>query len=779
MYDLLRDEDGSGEQARGVNASYGFRPRKGRLSHIALIGNFPPRQCGIASFTADVRAALLGAAGQLTVDVIAMSDGEDIKYGAPVNHVIRQDDVSDYLAVARRLNESGAELVCVQHEFGIFGGPAGDNLLILLENLRCPVVTVLHTVLDDPNDDQRRVMAALLRRSAKVIVMAERGRQILRRVYHAQTEKVVVIPHGTPDFPFVSPDAFKTKLDMEGRDVLLTFGLLSPNKGVESVIRALPDIVRERPNALYVVLGATHPKLVQREGQAYRESLAALADTLGVGDHVRFVNAYVDMDALLGYLAAADVYVTPYLNERQITSGTLSYAVALGKPVVSTPYWHAAELLADDVGVLVGFNDSEGFAKALTALLSDPVKRHAMAERAYGKGREMIWARSGERYVDTFVTAVANSSTAKTPPAAAAARKPDLRAVVRMTDSCGIFQHGRFCVPDRNHGYCVDDNARALILMHYARRAGVREADIEKLSAIYASFVDHAWNDSAGRFRNFMGYDRTWLEDVGSLDSFGRSLWSLGETARLSSSGEMRTWALLLADRVIPHVRGISALHALSFSALGLAALSGVRRDDAQWRAALEHCGQTLDRALAETRRPGWFWFKSTLCYDNARLPQALIAAGRALNRPDWCKNGLAALAWLAEIQTGPTGCFMPVGNESFGAPFTAPAPFDQQPLEAAAMVEACLDAGDASEGVEAKSFWIEEAERAFAWYFGGNILGARMVSADGAGCFDGLSRQGPNRNQGAESILALQMAHCMMKTRACVLEQAKVSARV
>jgi len=349
---------------------------------------------------------------------------------------------------------------------------------------------------------------------------------------------------------------------------------------------------------------------------------------------------------------------------------------------------------------------------------------------------------------------------------------------MRMTDSCGIFQHGRFCVPDRNHGYCVDDNARALILMHHARKAGVREPEAENLTAIYAAFVDHAWNDAAGRFRNFMAYDRSWLEDVGSLDSFGRSLWALGETAKLSPSGELRTWALALADRVMPHVRGINAIHALSFSALGLAALANARRDDGRWRAALQHCGETLNNALAATRRPGWFWFKHTLCYDNARLPQALILAGDTLNEPAWRKNGLAALAWLAEIQTGPTGCFMPVGNESFGAPFSAPAPFDQQPLEAAAMVEACLDAADVSEGSDAKAFWGEEAERAFSWYYGGNVLGARMVSPDGAGCFDGLSRQGPNRNQGAESILALQMANCLMKTRACVQEQSRFSAR-
>jgi glycosyltransferase involved in cell wall biosynthesis len=777
MYDLLRDEHSTAEQAHAASSLLGFRPRKGRLSHIALIGNYPPRQCGIATFTADVRTAMLGAANQLKVDVVAMSDGEDIQYGAAVDHVVRQNEISDYLAVARRLNESGVELACVQHEFGIFGGPAGDYLLILLENLRCPVVVVLHTVLDDPNDDQRRVMAALLRRSAKVVVMAERGRQILRRAYHAPADKVVVIPHGTPDFPFVRPDSFKAKLGLEGREVMLTFGLLSPNKGLESVIRALPEIVRERPNALYVVLGATHPKLVQREGEAYRDSLSALAEQLGVGAHLKFVNAYVGMDELLGYLAAADVYVTPYLNERQITSGTLSYAVALGKPVVSTPYWHAVELLANDVGMLVGFNDSPGFAAALTSLLSNPEKRQQIAERAYEKGREMIWARSGERYIETLVAA-AGAAVPKVAPAAASPPKPDLRAILRMTDSCGIFQHARHNVPDRRHGYCVDDNARALILMHYARKAGVRDGDIETLSATYASFVDHAWNEDAGRFRNFMGYQRNWLEDAGSLDSFGRSLWALGETARLASNGELRAWAQGLADRVIPHVKGVHALHALSFCALGLASLANARREDAQWRAALTHCGETLNGALSQTRRPGWFWFKSTLCYDNARLPQGLIAAGRVLAQPEWQKNGLAALAWLAEIQTGPTGCFMPVGNESFGAPYAAPAPFDQQPLEAAAMVEACLDAADLSGAAEAKAFWREEAERAYAWYFGGNILGARMVTADGAGCFDGLSRQGPNRNQGAESILALQTANCMMKTRACVQDQTRLIAR-
>lgn len=731
------------------------------LSHVALVGSFPPRRCGIATFTADVCAQLTRTGARC--DIVAIAEPDD-EMNPAVRHVVRQDEIADYVRAANRLEAEGVELVCVQHEFGIFGGEAGDHLLAMLDALTMPVVTTLHTVLERPNEDQSRVMAALLRRSARVIVMAERGRRILLDRYNAPEQKIVVIPHGAPDYPLVEPDTMKPKFGLEGRDVLLTFGLLSPGKGIESVIRALPQVIADHPRALYVVLGATHPHLRRREGEGYRESLIALADQLGVGDHVRFVNAYVSTEELLDYLAAADIYVTPYLNEAQITSGTLSYAVALGKPVVSTSFWHAQELLADDVGKLVGFNDSDGFATALNEILADKGTREAYRQRAYAKGRETIWPRTGARFAQTFAAAAGLASKPHE------RRRilidpPNLRAVERMTDACGIFQHGIFSVPDRDHGYCLDDNARALILMLRGRASGLRGAQAEGLIATYASFVQYAWNKDRGAFRNFMSYDRRWLEEAGSADSFGRALWSIGETARLSRDDDMVAWALAFSERIVPHVADIAPLRSLAFSCLGLCGLASARtnafRGDSAERRALEAAAHTLFDALKRESKPGWTWFEPTLAYDNARLPEALIVAGRCLQAPAMRDAGLEALAWLTTLQSSPGGHFRAIGNATFGKPYPVPSAFDQQPLEAAATIDACWAAYDAS----GDPVWEEEAQRAYAWFFGRNDCRASLVAPNG-GCYDGLQPGGVNRNQGAESILSLQLSNCAMKAR-------------
>src|SRR5512147_2748036 len=416
------------------------RPKLAKQRRIALIGNFPPRRCGIATFTADLAAALLGEDARLQCEVVAMSDGA-YDYPDLVTREVRPDVLADYAETARQLNAADVDLVCIQHEFGIFGGPAGSYLLHLIAELRCPVVVSLHTVLEQPNPDQRRVMEELIRRCAKLVVLTPKGREILMRTYGAPSGKIAVIPHGAPDRDLIDTAIMKRKFGLQGRDVMLTFGLLSPGKGIEEAIRALPRIVSARPNTLYLVLGATHPHMVAREGEAYREKLQAIADELGVSDNVRFVNAYVDLDELCDYLQAADVYVTPYLNVAQIASGTLAHAVALGKPVVSTPYWHAAELLADGVGVLTPFGDSEAMGAAISDLLSNDDKRLAMARRAYERGRETIWSNVGDSYLRTFDEAIEQQRTKadlrRSIPA------PSLKAVERMSDGVGILQHGR------------------------------------------------------------------------------------------------------------------------------------------------------------------------------------------------------------------------------------------------------------------------------------------------------------------------------------------------
>jgi glycosyltransferase involved in cell wall biosynthesis len=737
-----------------------------RLRRVVLIGSFPPRRCGIATFTCDVHDALKSAAPGLDCQIVAMTDeGGQYAYDQDVMFEVRQNRAADYLEAARRINAGEPDAVCVQHEFGLFGGPAGEHLMLMLDAVRAPVTTTLHTVLTHPDSDQRRVFNRLIRRSARIIVMAERGRRILTEVWGVAPEKIVVTPHGAPDRPLVDTAGPKAQLGLDGREVMLTFGLLSPGKGLESMIRAMPETVRARPDALYVILGATHPHLVAREGEVYREGLFALARELGVGDHVRFHNQYLDTAQMLDWLAAADLYVTPYLNEAQITSGTLSYAVALGKAVISTPYWHAQELLADGRGVLTPFNDPDALATAAIALLADPERLTALRQRAWEAGRETLWSRLADRYLDVF----ASVRVSRPPPRAANAEprsfapdalpRPALAGVRRMTDAVGMLQHSVFDVPDRNHGYCVDDNARALLLMHRLRGVGLHSAETEALAETYSAFVHHAWNDGAGRFRNFMAYDRTWLEDVGSDDSVARAWWSVAVTASEAGSPALRRWARHLAEKIAPHLDSFTALRTYAFLVLGLTSL--VRADPGleRERQLLERLARGLAGVLGGRETPGWCWFEDGLTYDNARLPEALLRAGQVLDDESLTTAGLRSLDWLCGQQTGVGGVFRAVGTGNFGRPCTVDDPFDQQPLEAAATVDACAAAFAAT----GEGRWLAEARRAFDWFLGKNDLGVALADPATGDCYDGLTPHGPNLNRGAESVLSFQLALCAL----------------
>lgn len=751
------------EAALGRNQATAPQP----IGRLALIGNFPPRRCGIATFTGDVHDALTAAYPTLACDVYAMTDeGAAYDYPAAVTYELHQNQPSDYVEAARRINRSGAQAVCIQHEYGIFGGSAGEHLLILLNALTVPVVTTLHTILTHPDPDQRRVMKRLVEKSERVVVMSRRGRDILREVYGVPTAKIAVVPHGVPDHPLVETSQFKDRFDLTGREVLFSFGLLSPGKGLESMIKAMPAIVAARPKSLYVILGATHPHLVAREGEAYRESLAELAQGLGVGDHVRFVNTYVDTPLLLEYLAAADIYVTPYLNEAQITSGTLSYAVGLGKPVISTPYWHAAELLADDRGVLTPFNDPDALAAAAISLLSDDVKRERIRGNAYAAGREMIWSKLAEGYMGLFSAVRETPAESRPAPLKSGARpaliQPRLGAIEAMTDSCGLIQHSVFSVPDRHHGYCVDDNARGLILMVRLAQSGMTTKQVDRLTTIFAAFVQHAWNPDTKRFRNFMAYDRGWLEDVGSDDSFGRTFWALGETAAKATRDDTKIWANALAMRALPELSGFSAPRTLAFFTLGLTGLLEANPSHPEIRDLLHSLADRLVSQLHCERQPAWCWFEAGLSYDNARLPEALLRAGMALDDQHLIRAGLDALEWLCEVQTAPTGCFRPVGSDGFnGGAYRPPEQFDQQPVEAAATVDACAAAFAATR----ESVWLDRARHAYDWFLGENDLGALMVQANDGGCYDGLTRNGPNLNRGAESLLSFQLAAARMSS--------------
>jgi len=742
------------------------------VHRIALVGNNPPRLCGIATFTADLHRALRTAFPETAVDVYAMNEGGTTRdYPPEVVFAIDQDRLSDYQDAAQRINASKADIVLVQHEYGIFGGAAGAFLLKLLDRVEAPVVVTLHTVLENPLPEQRIVLEALARRATRVIVMAEKGREILMRVHGVDPRRIAVVPHGVPDREPVDPEQMKPRFGFGGRRVLLTFGLLSPNKGIETMIRAMPHIVRAHPDVLYVVLGATHPHLVAHEGEAYRERLAALAAELGVADHVRFIDGFVEQERLLDYLAAADIYVTPYLNEAQITSGTLSYAVGLGKPVVSTPYWHAAELLPASGGTLVAFHDSQAFAVAINGLLGDRARLEESARQAWQVGRSMTWTKLAEAYGAIFRDAVTNRPVrlAVGPASRDAVVPARLDAVERLTDGCGMLQHAMFSVPNRDHGYCVDDNCRALMLMH--RVAGNDKARADQLAIVYASFVQHAWNGAKGRFRNFMAFDRAWLEEVGSEDSFGRSLWAVGVTAAEARSHDLRRWAVHLFDQVAPHARGLVHLRSQAFAMLAADVLLAAYPGHALARAILADFGAHLHDALTKASRPGWTWFEPTLGYDNARLPEALIRAGRRLGDKEMEAAGFAALEWLDGIQTNRDGQFRAVGTDSFGRSYEPPMPFDQQPLEAWATIDAALTAYQLS-GDER---WRACAWRAWRWFLGENDIGVPIATPADGGCFDGLMSDRANLNQGAESILSFQFACRAMRKLAMVTESPEV----
>lgn len=723
------------------------------VEHVAILGNYPPRQCGIATFTADSAMSLRLASPSIQLDIFAMDDGGDYDFPSAVTASLPEDDVVAYQALADRINDSGAQVLWIQHEFGIFGGEAGEHLLALIQRLKIPYVLTLHTVLDQPSAAQRRVLNALMARAAKVIVMVERAREILARSYTVPRGRTAVIAHGIPDFPFLPTSAGKAALGLGDRPVILTFGLLSPDKGIEEMIEALPAIVARAPDALYVIAGATHPHLVAREGDAYRDCLSERATELGVCHHVRFVNRFMELAELTDWLSAADVYVTPYRNPAQITSGTLAYAVGMGKAVVSTPYVHAAELLADDGGRLVPFRSPDALAEAIGALLADQDELEALQRRAYKRGRATIWSRSGETVLSLFgeligdkVTALATRRSAPEPEAVPS-------GLLRMTDDTGIAQHSILAVPDRNHGYCIDDNARALMLM--ALVGSMDESERLRLSLVYAAFMQHGWNPVEHRFRNFMGFDRHWLEDVGSEDSNGRTLWALGVTAARHPHPDVARWAERLYDTVSRDMGELSSPRALAFLILGALARLEVTPAHADSLTLLRRHGATLMALVQANRRPDWRWFEIMLAYDNARLPEALIRMGAHLDDSDMITAGLDTLEWIGTKQRTPKGHFRPVGTESFGLAHTEPAQFDQQPLDAWAMIDACAAAVE----VDDDPRWSALAERAYRWFLGDNDLGRSMLSTASGECFDGLNPVGVNLNHGAESVLAWHLA--------------------
>ena len=743
------------------------------------MGNYAPRQCGIATFTTDLTEALAQAYPATQPFVVALNDRPGYAYPERVRFELAQRDWAGYRAAAEVLNRSDADAVIVQHEYGIYGGESGGYLLELLRHLNLPAITTFHTILEHPTASQRDVLTEVAALSARVVTMSRRGYEFLQTVYGVPESKIDLIHHGVPDVPF-DLGGDKKRLGLAGKQVLLTFGLLSQNKGIEAVIRALPSVVRRHPDVLYLVLGATHPHVLRHEGEAYREGLSALAQELGVAEHVRFENAFVSVDELLGYLASADLYVTPYLNREQITSGTLAYALGMGKAVVSTPYWYAEELLAEGRGVLVPFGDSGAMAGAFNDLLSNPAKRNEVRRRAYAYGRTMTWAQGAKRYLASVRKALESGQHASpqlglprlilppaTPPARFAAKSAtpelqpahlnlphlDLSHIEALTDDTGIFQHATYSVPNPHEGYTTDDNARALMLTVLAETFSDSPERLQALSRRYLTFLLYAFDAETGRFRNFMGFDRRWLEVVGSENAHARTLRALAWAERYSDHEGVRLAAKRLFDESLGAAASFTSPRAWALTLLALCEGNEALRANSY--PLLQDLVNRLCGLYRANVREDWRWFEDHLCHSNAKLSHALIAYGRLESNEQALELGLTSLRWLSDVQRTPAGLFSPVGSDRVYRRGETKPPFDQQPIEAFASVGAYLAAyeatGDAS--------WQLEADRALGWFFGENVLGVPLHDEVTGGCRDGLHPDRVNRNQGAESTLALWLA--------------------
>src|SRR5437899_3821621 len=740
-----------------------------KIRKIAFVGDHLPRKCGIATFTSDLVAAVATAHPQGQCFSVAVNDIKGgYEYPEVVRFEIEEQDLPSYLRAADFLNINNVDIVCLQHEFGIFGGPAGGHILALLRELRMPVVTTLHTVLRESKGDQRRVMQELVSLSTRLVVMTERGRQMLQEIYQAPPAKIDLIPHGIPDVGFVDPTYFKDQFGVEGRVVLLTFCLLSPNKGIEYVLNALPRILAEFPDVVYIVLGATHPNELREHGETYRLSLEILARKNKIEKNVIFYNQFVDLENLKEFIGAADLYITPYLNEAQITSGTLAYSFGAGKAVISTPYWHAAELLAEERGVLVPFGDAQAIAREVIGLLRDESRRTALRKNAYKLGREMVWSNVARLYMRSFELArieravLSRKSFATKTLDQQPRALPELKLghLSRMTDSTGLFQHAIFTVPNFSNGYCTDDNARAFILAVLLDEMEEEPESVRTLATTYAAFLHHAFDPRTKRFHNHLSFDRRWLDEQGSEDSHGRALWALGVGVGRSPYRSFQVMSGQIFAQALPAVTAFTSPRAWSFSLLGiheyLQRLSGDR--------LATQIQETLTARLMElfdkTAQPDWLWFEELLSYDNAKLAHALILSGRTSGQKPVFDRGLEALRWLINVQSSESGDFRPIGTNGFYPRGGTRANFDQQPIEAQAMVSACLEAYRVTSDV----WWYEQAERAFDWFIGWNDLGLELYSPKTGGCRDGLHVDRVNRNQGAESTLAFLLSLAEMR---------------
>ena len=721
---------------------------------IGFIGTYPPRRCGIATFTRDLAAGMRAADPRVVPLAVAVTEaGGEYEYPPEVEYQIRQGTKGEYARAAELINYKDVRWVSLQHEYGIFGGDDGAYILDFLSALRVPAIVTLHTVLDSPSESQRTIVQKMAK-AATFVVMSQVAAELLSRRYALAGARVHVIPHGIPDMAPVDQAKLKARFGVAGHRMLLTFGLLGPNKGIETVIRALPAAIAACPDLVYFVVGATHPAILKQNGEAYRTSLEREAEQLGVRDHVVFRDQYVTTEELCNYLQATDVFVSPYLSEAQVTSGALSYAMGAGAAVVSTPYWHAQELLGDGRGLLFPFNDSGALADRIISLLNDPTELGRIRSQAYQYTRAFTWPRVGEQYLRLGAELpwpVAKRVRGEKSPRASSLPELRLDHLVRLTDDTGVIQHATFSVPSRASGYCSDDNARALIVALHADRL-LGSAETKRLVSTYLAFL-HAAQSEDGRFRNMMTYSRAYLKEAPSEDCAGRSLWALGVATQLARDEGQRSLARQMFERGLANVarpgpRG-SAL-----TMLGISAFLTAHPEVKPVADLLREMSERLCHGFRQQATADWRWFEPSLTYDNALLPLALLRAHRIIKDVDSRPIAIEALEFL-EAVCFPNDRLALIGNAGWHARGGAPPESDEQPTDAAAFVLAFRGAYLAT----GNHHYLRRMRQSFAWFLGANRLGVSVYDSATAGCRDGLGPMAPNLNQGAESTVSFLLA--------------------
>ncbi|HLF35275.1 MAG TPA: glycosyltransferase family 4 protein [Cyclobacteriaceae bacterium] len=739
------------------------------IKRIAFIGNYLPRQCGIATFTTDLCEAVASAYKDTSCIALPVNDVEEgYEYPERVRFELMEKDIESYRRAADFLNINNVDLVSLQHEYGIFGGRVGSYVITLLRELRMPVVTTLHTILRDPDPDQRRVLQEIAALSDRLVVMSKHGLEFLKDIYNISPKKIDLIPHGIPDVPFEDPSFHKDLFGVEGKSVILSFGLLSANKGIENVISALPSILAKHPNVVYIIVGATHPHVIRNEGESYRLSLQWLAREKGVEANVIFYNRFVALEELVQFISAADIYITPYLDAAQITSGTLAYTLGAGKAIISTPYWYAEEMLAEERGALVPFHDPEAIAGTVIDLLDNDSRRHAMRKRAYMFGRDMIWPQVAKDYMKSFELArserrhFVNADFAVKPLEKRDGELPPLKLdhLHHLTDETGILQHAIFTIPNYREGYTTDDNARALMVSIFLEESGHKEGT--ELATRYLAFTWYAFNAETRRFRNFMDYQRNWLEESGSDDSHGRALWALGMVLGRSVSPTLHNMAARIFQQSLMGILETTSPRAWAFALFGIHEYLRPFAGDRRAGQVRDDLAARLMNLYKENRKVDWLWFENQLTYCNPALSHAMLLCGQSSANSAMTETGLESLNWLANIQRADKEGkhFVPIGSNGFYRKGGERARFDQQPVEAQAMVSACLEANR----ITGEKKWYKEAQRAFEWFLGRNDLHLPVYDPLTGGCRDGLHPDRPNENQGAESTLAFLQALLELK---------------